>query len=131
MTYRLLADGLVVVHAAFVLFVVLGGLAGLRWPPVLLAHLPALLWGAYAELTATECPLTPLENQWRALAGQHGYGGSFVEHYLLPVLYPPGLAAADQRWLGVLLVAGNVVVYAACFVRLHQRRRRGALPPPE
>jgi hypothetical protein len=129
--YRLLADALVVVHAAFVLFVVLGGLAGLRWPQALFLHLPALLWGAYAELTATVCPLTPLENHWRTLAGQQGYAGSFVEHYLLPILYPPGLSPASQHWLGVLLVIGNLLVYAACFHQVGRRHRRGALPPRE
>lgn len=131
MAYRLLADGLVVVHVAFVLFVVLGGIAGLCWPRILLLHLPALVWGAYAELTATVCPLTPLENHWRALAGQQGYAGGFVDHYLLPLLYPPGLSAADQHGLGVLLVVGNALVYAACLRRIGRRRRRGALPPGE
>ncbi len=131
MAYRLLADALVVVHAAFVLFVILGGLAGLRWPRILLLHLPALLWGAYAELTATVCPLTPLENHWRALAGQQGYAGGFVDHYLLPLVYPPALSGTDQHRLGLLLIIGNAFVYAACFRRLGRRYRRGALPPGE
>ena len=131
MGYRLLADAVVLLHVAFIAFAVAGGLLVVRWPRLVWLHVPAALWAAVVEFAGWYCPLTPLENQWRALAGQRGYGGGFVEHYLLPVLYPPGLAAADQRWLGALLVVGNVVVYAACLCRLHHRHRRGALPPDE
>lgn len=113
MIHHWLADALVVLHLGFVTWVVLGGLAVLRWPRLVWLHLPAVAWGAWIELTAGICPLTPLENHWRALAGQAGYAGSFVEHYLVPVLYPLGLTPAIQAWLGGGVVALNLLVYAA------------------
>lgn len=124
MSARLAADAVVALHLAFVVFVVLGGLLAWRHPALAVLHLPAAAWGAYAELTGTVCPLTPLENTLRASAGASGYEGSFVEHYLLPLLYPVGLTSADQRWLGMLVIAINVVVYAVAIVKAH----RGHLP---
>jgi hypothetical protein len=122
---RLAADAVVLVHLAFVVFVVLGALLVLRdWKWALL-HAPAALWGAYAELTATICPLTPLENALRRRAGAAGYEGGFVEHYLIPLIYPPGLAAAHQRWIGVVVVALNAVLYAWAWRRASRRRHAG------
>ena len=123
MIARLAADAVVALHLAFVVFVVLGGMLAWRNPMLAWLHLPAALWGAYAELTATVCPLTPLENALRASAGAAGYSGSFVEHYVMPLLYPVGLTPGDQRWLGALVIGINVVVYAIAFVVA--RRRRG------
>ena len=122
MIARLAADGVVVIHLLFVVFVVLGGMLAWRNPVLAWLHVPAALWGAYAELTATVCPLTPLENALRAKAGDAGYAESFVEHYLMPVLYPMGLTPATQRWLGALVIAINVAVYAVA-VLLARRRR--------
>jgi hypothetical protein len=119
--YRLLADAVVAVHFAFVLFVVLGGVAALRWRWVAWLHLPAAAWGAAIELTGWICPLTPLENLLRRRAGQAGYGGGFIEEYLVPVLYPAGLTPAIQIGLGVAVLVINGVVYAVYF-----RRRGGA-----
>jgi hypothetical protein len=123
MTARIAADLLVALHMAFVIFVVAGGFLVLRAPAVAALHLPAVAWGAFAELTATVCPLTPLENALRHSAGEAGYTGSFVERYLMPILYPVGLTPFDQRWIGVLVIAINVVVYAVVVLRLRQRRR--------
>jgi hypothetical protein len=120
---RIAADALVVVHLAFVVFVVAGGMLALRWPRAAFVHLPAAAWGAFAEATSTVCPLTPLENALRAAAGESGYAGSFVEHYLIPVLYPAGLAPAQQRWIAAFVVAINAVVYVAVVLRA---RRRGS-----
>lgn len=111
MLYRLLADALVVVHLAFVLFVVLGGLLVLRWPRAAWVHLPAAVWGAWIEWAGWICPLTPLENRLRERGGQSGYHTTFVEQYVLPVLYPPGLSREVQWVLGALVVAVNVAVY--------------------
>jgi hypothetical protein len=112
MAYRILADLVVGVHALFVVFVVAGGLLVLRWPWVAAVHLPAAVWGALIELRGWICPLTPLENSLRASAGQAGYAGGFIEHYLLPVLYPAGLTGGIQLVLGALVIAVNAVVYA-------------------
>jgi hypothetical protein len=111
-SYRLLADLVLVAHAAFVVFVVLGGLAVLRWPRLAWVHLPVVLWGAGIEFTGGICPLTPLENHWRRLAGEQGYAGGFIEHYLLAALYPEGLTRGVQLALGVLVIAVNVAIYA-------------------
>lgn len=117
MGWRLLADAVVLVHLLFVLFVVAGGLLALRWPWITVAHLPALAWGAYVEFSGRLCPLTPLENRLRAAGGAAGYEGGFVEHYLLPVLYPGGLTPAVQWGLGAGLLAINAVVYGALLWR--------------
>jgi len=121
MAYRVLADLVVGVHALFVVFVVAGGLLALRWPWVAAAHLPAAVWGTLIEFRGWICPLTPLEQSLRASAGQAGYEGGFIEHYLLPVLYPAGLTQRVQLVLGSLVIAVNVVVYGL----LLWRRRRG------
>ena len=119
---RLAADAVVLVHLAFVVFVVAGALLVLRDRRWALLHVPAALWGAYAELTATICPLTPLENALRRRAGAAGYEGGFVEHYLIPLIYPPGLSPAHQRWIGVFVVALNVALYAWAWRRARGRR---------
>jgi nitrate reductase gamma subunit len=111
MAYRTLADLVVGAHALFVVFVVAGGLLALRWPWVAAVHLPAAVWGALIEFQGWICPLTPLENSLRASAGQAGYQGGFIEHYLLPVLYPAGLTQGVQVVLGSLVIAVNLVVY--------------------
>lgn len=121
MLYRALADLVVVLHFGFVLFVVLGGLLALRWPRVAWFHLPAALWGAGIEFFQGFCPLTPLENHLRRLGGEAGYSGGFVEHYVLPVLYPAGLSRGVQLGLGIFVVLLNAIVYTAVW----RRRRLG------
>ena len=117
MLYRFLADLVVVLHFGFVLFVVLGGLLALRWPRVAWLHLPAALWGAGIEFFQGFCPLTPLENHLRRLGGEAGYSGGFVEHYVLPVLYPAGLSRGVQLGLGIFVVFLNGMVYTAVWLR--------------
>lgn len=119
----LAADALVVVHAAFTAFVVAGGLLVLRWPRIAWLHVPAALWGAWIEIAGWVCPLTPLENRLRAAAGESGYQTSFVEHYLLPILYPPGLTRDVQWMLAAVVIAVNAGVYT-----LVLRRRRRLSP---
>jgi hypothetical protein len=111
MHYGLLADAVVVLHLAFVVFVVLGGLLVLwrRWMGGL--HLPAAVWGVYVELSGRVCPLTPLEHRLRALAGEAPYSGDFVERYLMPVLYPPDLRRDVQIALGLFALAVNAGIY--------------------
>lgn len=122
MSYRLLADAVVVAHLLFILFVVFGGLLVLRWPRLALAHLPAACWGALIEIGGWICPLTPLENGLREAAGEAGYPGSFVSRYLLPVIYPAGLTRELQFVLAGVVVAVNLAVYAALLRRWGARR---------
>lgn len=122
MTYRLLADFVVLLHLGFVLFVTLGGLLGFRWRRAPLVHLPAALWGIWIELSGGICPLTPLENWLRAHGGGAGYSGGFMEHYILPVLYPAGLTRETQYLLAGLVVAVNLVIYVALWRRRSEAR---------
>ena len=122
MVWRVLADVVVAVHLAFTLFVVFGGFLTWRWPSVSWAHVPALAWGCWIEISGLICPLTPLENHLRHRAGEMGYGGGFLEHYVVPVLYPPGLTRHLQWLLATLLIVINVVAYAGS---LRRARRRG------
>ena len=117
------ADAIVALHFAFVIFVVLGGLLVFRWPRVVWLHIPAVIWGALVEFTGWICPLTPLENRLRTDAGETGYQGDFIAHYILPVLYPNGLTRKDQLVLGGAALALNAAIYAFAFVR--RRRRAG------
>jgi hypothetical protein len=123
MPYRLLADAVLLTHAAFVVFVMLGGLLVLRSPRVAWVHLPVAAWGAGIEFAGAICPLTPLENHWRSLAGAQGYSGGFVEHYVFALLYPDGLTRNVQIALGLLVLAVNAAVYALAWRRW--RRRTG------
>lgn len=121
MIYRTLADLVLLVHAAFVAFVVFGGLLALWKPLIAYLHLPALTWGATVIAMGWICPLTPLENSLRLMAGNEEYSSSFIEHYLLLAIYPPGLTREVQTLLAVLLVVGNLAIYA---VLCYRRRRR-------
>ncbi|MAE22444.1 DUF2784 domain-containing protein [Pseudomonas chengduensis] len=112
MLWRMAADALVLVHLGFILFVLLGGLLALRWPRLIWLHLPAVAWGIVVECLHLGCPLTPWENQMRRMAGQAGYEGGFIEHYLIPLIYPAGLTPQIQLWLGAIVVLVNLVVYA-------------------
>ena len=111
MGYRWLADATVALHLAFILFVVFGGLLAWRKTAWAIVHLPAVAWVAFIEFTGTICPLTPLENALRERAGDAGYAGSFIDHYLLPVIYPAGLTPQVQVALGFAVVVLNVIVY--------------------
>ncbi|MDI2595341.1 DUF2784 domain-containing protein [Pseudomonas sp. 681] len=111
MLYRIAADGLVLFHLLFILFVLFGGLLVLRWPSLAWLHLPAAAWGVIVEVFHLTCPLTYWENLMREAAGQIGYGGGFIEHYVWPVIYPAGLTPEIQWVLGSVVLAVNVLVY--------------------
>ena len=119
MIHRLLADAVLVLHLAFILFVVLGGFLVLRWPRLAWLHLPIAGWGAWIEFAGKICPLTPLENWLRAQGGEQGYAGGFIENYLTALIYPEGLTRGVQLLLGALVLAINAFVYLV----LWQRRR--------
>ncbi len=125
MAYGLAADAVVALHLAFIVFAVAGGLLVLRDRRIAVLHLPAVAWVVWLELTGAVCPLTPLENTLRAGAGERGYEGDFIAHYLLPIIYPPGLTADIQAWLGIGALALNAAIYAAAW-----RRWRRGWPPP-
>lgn len=122
--YRLLADLVVLVHFAFVLFVILGGFLIARRRRLMPFHLAAAVWAALIEFNGWICPLTPLENQLRQKSGANGYDSDFVAHYILPILYPEGLTRELQIALGVLVVAINIAVYA-WILRSHSGRNAG------
>jgi len=119
---RLGADTVVALHLAFVVFAALGGMLAWRRLAYAWVHLPALAWAGFVEFSGTICPLTPLENRLRVRAGEAGYPGSFVEHYLMPVLYPAGLTPDAQKWIGAALVALNVAIYAVALARARSRK---------
>ena len=120
MLYRLLADLLVALHFGFILFAVFGGLLAARWPRAIWVHGAALAWAASVEIFGLVCPLTPLEVSLRLEAGLEGYSGGFIERYLMPVLYPPGLSRSSQWLLAGGLILVNAVIYGWVW-----RRRRG------
>jgi hypothetical protein len=122
MLYRIAADGLVLFHLLFILFVLFGGLLVLKWRPLIWWHLPAAVWGVSVEVFHLICPLTEWENLMRDAAGQTGYGGGFIEHYVWPVIYPAGLTPAIQLGLGSVVLLVNVLVYLRLF-RLWKLRR--------
>lgn len=128
MLYHIAADLVVLLHLAFVVFVVLGGLAALRWRKVAWVHVPAAVWGALIEFRGWICPLTPLENHLRRLAGEEGYTGGFIEHYLIPILYPPGLTHRFQVALGIAVVVINVLVYTFYFSRMRHGEKADSDP---
>lgn len=119
MIFGLLADGVLILHLGFILFVVLGGFLVWRHPRLAWLHLPAAAWGAAIELGGWVCPLTPLENRLLLMDGGEGYAESFVAHYLLPLIYPAALTRELQIGLGLGVVAINVLVYTLAY-----RRRR-------
>lgn len=122
MDYRWLADCVVLLHAAFVLFAALGGLLVWKWPRVVWLHVPCFLWGTWVELTGRLCPLTPLENLLRVKGGAIAYQTGFVDHYLLPVLYPEGLPRTVQICLGLFVLTGNVALYVV-FIARHGKKQ--------
>ena len=123
MLFKLLADTVAFIHLLFVAFAVAGGLLALRWRWLPWLHLPALAWGATVELSGWICPLTPLENWLRAAGGAAGYSGGFVDHYLLPLLYPASLERGTQLALGLALLAINAVAYSLVWRRRTRSRR--------
>lgn len=116
---RLAADGVLLLHLAFILFALLGGTmaAWWRWTPVV--HLPAVAWALFVEVTGRVCPLTYLENYFRVKAGDSGYTESFVERYLLEIIYPSGLTEEIQYVLAGVVILVNAAIYAGNY-----RRRR-------
>ncbi|WP_405243477.1 DUF2784 domain-containing protein [Lentisalinibacter salinarum] len=123
MAANLAADAVLLLHAAFIVFVVAGGLIALRWPLAAAVHLPCAVWGAAIEFTGGVCPLTPLEQRLRAAAGEAGYSGGFIEHYVVPLIYPAGLTPTVQLVLGSAVILVNLAVYGFVLRRRRAGRR--------
>ena len=130
---RFAADTIVLLHLAFVVFVVLGGFLVLRWRWIVWAHLPAVLWGAAIEFGGWICPLTPLENYLRQRGGETPYQGDFISRYVLPTLYPAGLTRRWQLVLGASTLGINVILYGFNLIELRSaaKRRLKVLSPPK
>lgn len=124
MIYRIAADCILLLHLAFTLFAVLGGVLVLRRPSLLWLHLVAVLWGVTIEWADWICPLTPLENFLRERGGEAGYAGDFIEHYVALFLYPENLTIELRYLLGLGLVVVNLMIYGYIFLA----RRRKPLP---
>jgi len=123
MVYRSLADLVVIVHVAFILFVAVGGLLAWRWPRVFWAHLPAALYAGAIVTIGFDCPLTPLEKHLRDLGGENDYSGGFVNHYLKDVVYPGGLTPFLRALAALAIAVGYIGLY------LKWRRARPAQQP--
>jgi uncharacterized membrane protein YhhN len=121
MLSRAAADIIVLLHVAFIVFVAAGGLLVLRWQRLAWFHVPAVLWGALIELMGWICPLTPLENRLRRVAGADAYDGSFIDRYIMPIVYPVGLTRTLQIAIGCSAIAANLVIYG---IVLHRRLRQ-------
>jgi hypothetical protein len=121
MLYSLAADAVLVAHLAFIVFAAAGALLVAWRPRIAWLHLPALAWAAWIVASHGICPLTPLENALRRLAGEQGYAGGFIDHYLMPLIYPPGLTPQHQDGLALALVAVNALLYGwAVFKQLRR-----------
>ena len=131
MLYRLMADGVVIVHALFIVFSVLGGLLALRWPKVVFLHLPAAAWGVIVQvIQGGVCPLTPLENYLRERGHQPGIGESFVDHYITNLIYVSDPPAWLHNALGIGVLIINVTVYTIVIARWRRRMNNRRQDPP-
>ncbi|MDH3209041.1 MAG: DUF2784 domain-containing protein [Burkholderiaceae bacterium] len=126
MLFRLAADAVLMAHLAFILFAVLGATMTARRHWIVFIHLPAALWGVFVELTGRTCPLTYLENHLRIRAGQSGYTDSFIEHYLLAIIYPTGLTREIQFTLAGVVFVINVAIYGWLLYRRRTSRPSAA-----
>jgi hypothetical protein len=120
LAYSFLADLVVLLHACFVLFVLLGGFLVLWKSYLAWYHIPAVIWGAGIEFLGWICPLTPLENMLRARGDNAGYTTGFIEHYIMPVIYPAGLTRMMQIGLGITVLGINIAVYLALWQKMRK-----------
>ncbi|HVN72632.1 MAG TPA: DUF2784 domain-containing protein [Desulfomonilia bacterium] len=115
--WQILADGVVLLHLGFIIFVIFGGIFIVFQSKVLWFHIPCVIWGILVELIGFICPLTPLENYMRIHAGRSPYSGDFVIHYIEPVIYPEGLTRELQIVMGLLVILFNFFIYGWLILR--------------
>lgn len=125
--YKLMADALVIFHLSFVAFVLLGALLVLKWRRLIWLHIPAVIWGIYIETSHNRCPLTYWENHWRKLGGDAVYNGGFVDHYLMPILYPHEITDEAQLLIAAVIVLINGVCYGIMIFQFVRRRKQVTL----
>jgi hypothetical protein len=125
MSFRLAADFVLLLHLAFILFAVLGAVMAVWWNWIPLVHVPVAAWGIFVEITGRSCPLTYLENYLRIKAGQSGYTESFIEHYLLEIIYPAGLTRDIQFVFAGVVIVINTAIYGWLLVRKRESHREG------
>ena len=123
MISKLIADALIIVHLFFILFVLLGGLLVLKWQKIALLHLPCVLWGALLEFYGWICPLTPLENYFRESGGASRYTEGFIDHYIIPLIYPSGLDRNTQVVFGIIVITVNIIAYALVLRKQSNKRK--------
>lgn len=123
MPYQSLADIVVVIHLLFILFVIFGGLLLLSWPRLIWLHLSAFFWGVATEIFGWICPLTHLEN-WLRLKSVESvtYATGFVEHYLVPIIYPQALTRELQLLFALMVIIVNGLVYGLV-MRVRKKRK--------
>jgi hypothetical protein len=124
MPANMAADIVVLIHFLFILFIVLGGALVLKWRWIAWIHIPCAIWGAAIEFFGWICPLTPLENRLRIEAVNSGYNGGFIDHYIMPIVYPQGLTRGIQLALGIGVVTINLCVYGLVLFRQSGKRRQ-------
>jgi len=125
MIYLIFAHLVILVHLIFILFVPFGGILVFRKRWWALLHIPVFLWGALISFGGWICPLTPLENWLRVKGGELGYHGGFIEHYLLPIIYPRNLTRGVQITMGIAVLILNLVIYGIIVSRIRGERFRG------
>ncbi len=123
MLYSILSRLIVLLHFAFILFVLFGALLVLKWPKIVWVHIPLALWGIIVEYFNFICPLTPWENNFRRLASSTVYKSGFIEHYIIPLMYPEGLSRNLQFILGSLVVIINLLIYGFIIYRSFRNRK--------
>lgn len=123
MLFKIIADLLLVIHLLFIIFVIFGGFLAVRWRFLIFLHLPSALWGALIEFYGWICPLTPWEQELRHLGGQAGYSEGFIEHYLLPIIYPAALTSRIQTLLGLFVIAVNIAPYTFIVIRSVKKKK--------
>jgi hypothetical protein len=128
--YQAAGDAVMLLHFAFIAFALFGALLLLKWPRLIWLHVPALCWAMYIELSGDICPLTPLENHFRTLAGEATYFGGFITHYLGPIIYPAGLTRGWQYFALGVLAAANAVGYSLYWCRVRKPGKTGKTSRP-
>jgi len=119
--YEMAANLTLIVHFAFILFVVLGALLFFVSTKIVFIHIPAFIWGSYIELTHSICPLTYLENWFLHKANLTTYSEDFIQNYLVSIVYPTNLSKDLQIYLGIAIIVVNMIIYGFIISRLKKK----------
>ena len=119
--YELAADLTLIVHFTFIIFIAFGALLFFVSKKIIYVHIPALIWGIYMELTHSVCPLTYLENWFLEKANLSAYSESFIQHYLIPIVYPKNLTEDLQIYLAIVLMVANAIIYGLIIIKSQRK----------